>query len=95
MFFFRGKDVAKILGYKNTDDAIKRHVSENHKKTFLLSCPRESRGQVIKNYPVKTTGQVIKSCPPGTGGQVQGRCYHFLFNLKWKMFPRLKDGSTK
>ena len=35
MFFFRGKDVAKILGYKNTDDAIKRHVSEIIKKLFF------------------------------------------------------------
>ena len=47
--WFKAKEVALILGYKNTDDAIKRHVSENHKRTFLLSCPRESRGQVIKS----------------------------------------------
>ena len=44
--WFKAKQVAQILDYKNTDDAVKRHVSENHKKTFLLSCPRESRGQV-------------------------------------------------
>ena len=56
--WFKAKEVAQILGYKNTDDAIKRPVSENHKKTFLLSCPRESRGQVIKSWPVETTGQV-------------------------------------
>ena len=47
--WFKAKKVAQILGNKNTDDAVKRHVSENHKKTFLLSCPRESRGQVIKD----------------------------------------------
>ena len=47
--WFKAKEVALILGYKNTDDAIKRHVSENHKRTFLLSCLRESRGQVIKD----------------------------------------------
>ena len=56
--WFKAKNVAQILGYKNTDDAVKRHVSENHKKTFLLSCPRESRGQVIKSCPVESTGQV-------------------------------------
>ena len=44
--WFKGKDVAQILGYKNTEHAIKRHVSENHKKTFLLSCPPETGGQV-------------------------------------------------
>ena len=62
--WFKAKGVAQILGYKNTDDAIKRHVSENHKRKLLLSCPRESRGQVIKDK---------KSCPPETGGLVQGR----------------------
>ena len=44
--WFKGKQVSTILGYKNTDDAIKRHVSENLKRKLLLSCPRESRGQV-------------------------------------------------
>ena len=50
--WFKAKEVAQILGYKNTVDAIRKHVSENHKRTFLLSCPRESRGQV----------QNLKSC---------------------------------
>ena len=44
--WFKAKEVAQILGYKNTEHAIKRHVSENHKKTFLLSCPPETGGQV-------------------------------------------------
>ena len=88
--WFKAKEVAQILGYKNTDDAIKRHVSENHKRTFLLSCPRESRGQVIKSCPrethgqvikscqCETHGQVIKSCPRETHGQVQGRWIIFI-----------------
>ena len=62
--WFKAKEVAQILGYKNTDDTIKRHVSENHKRKLLLSCPRESRGQVIKDK---------KSCSVKTTGQVQGR----------------------
>ena len=44
--WFKAKEVAQILGYKNTEHAIKRHVSENHKKSFLLSCPPETGGQV-------------------------------------------------
>ena len=32
---FKSKDVALILGYSNTTDAIKRHVSENHKIKHL------------------------------------------------------------
>ena len=56
--WFRAKEVATILGYKKTEHAIKRHVSENHKRTFLLSQPIDSTGQVFK-----------KCCPPETGGQ--------------------------
>ena len=44
--WFKAKEVAQILGYKNTEHAIKRHVSENHKKSFILSCPPETGGQV-------------------------------------------------
>ena len=44
--WFKGKEVSTILGYKNTDDAIKRHVSENHKRKLLLSQPGDSRAQV-------------------------------------------------
>ena len=32
------------MGYKNTEKAIKSHVSENHKKTFLFCCQCESHG---------------------------------------------------
>ena len=56
--WFRAKEVAIILGYKKTENAINRHVSENHKRTFLLSQPVESTGWVFK-----------KCCPPETGGQ--------------------------
>ena len=44
--WFKAKEVAKVIGYKNTEHALKRHVSENHKRTFLLSCPPETGGQV-------------------------------------------------
>ena len=40
--WFKAKEVAKILGYKNTEHAIKRHVSENHKRTFIF-CSRLKR----------------------------------------------------
>ena len=43
--WFKAKQVAKILGYKKTENAIKRHVSENHKRKILLSCPPETGGQ--------------------------------------------------
>ena len=67
--WFKANEVAQILGYKKTENAIKRHVSENHKRTFLLSCHPETGGQVIKDK---------KSYHPETGGQVQGRWIIFV-----------------
>ena len=67
--WFKAKEVAQILGYKKTENAIKRHVSENNKRTLLLSCHPETGGQVIKDK---------KSCHPETGGQVQGRWIIFI-----------------
>ena len=40
--WFCGKDVAKILGYKDTNQAIRKHVDNEDQK----SCPVETTGQV-------------------------------------------------
>ena len=40
--WFQGKDVAKILGYSDTDQAIRKHVDEEDKN----SSPVETTGQV-------------------------------------------------
>ena len=37
------KGIAKILGYSVTDHAIRKHVSDNHKR--LICCPVEIKGQ--------------------------------------------------
>ena len=42
--WFKAKEVAQILGYKNTEKAIKRHVSENHKRKILFSNQHETHG---------------------------------------------------
>ena len=55
--WFKAKEVAQILGYKKTEKAIKSHVSENHKRTFLFCCQCETHGQQIKCCPPKTVGQ--------------------------------------
>ena len=44
--WFKAKEVAQILGYRDTNQAIRKHVSENHKRTFNLSQPVESTAQV-------------------------------------------------
>ena len=40
--WFKAKDVAEILGYKKPDQAIRKHVSENHKRK--IEQPLETRG---------------------------------------------------
>ena len=61
--WFQAKQVAQILEYKNTERAIKRHVSENHKRTFLFCCPPKTGGQQnikkVKCSPIQKTGQQI------------------------------------
>ena len=44
--WFKAKQVATILGYRDTNDAVRKHVSENHKRKILLSQPGDSPGQV-------------------------------------------------
>ena len=46
--FFIGKDVAKILGYQDTNQAIRKHVDEEDRK----------------RYPVETTGYTKGGRPP-------------------------------
>ena len=46
--WFQAKQVAQILGYKKTDDAIRKHVSENHKVKNVQ--PRETRGCTFTYY---------------------------------------------
>ena len=42
--WFKAKEVAQILGYKNTEKAVKSHVSENHKRKILFSNQHETHG---------------------------------------------------
>ena len=63
--WFKAKEVAQILGYKNTEHAIKRHVSENHKRTFLLSCPPETGRQVIKDKKAAILKRGVRSREDG------------------------------
>ena len=44
--WFKAKEVATILSYRDTNDAVRKHVSENHKRKILLSQPGNSPGQV-------------------------------------------------
>ena len=41
--WFRGKDVAKILGCSDTDDALRRHVDKKYK----IKCPQTSPGETL------------------------------------------------
>ena len=66
---------------------IRKHVSENHKRTFLFSSPVESTGQQnntkVKCCPVESTGQQntkVKCCPvESTGQQIDTRGKYSIF----------------
>ena len=47
--YFVGKDVAKALGYKDTSDALKRHVDEEDKLTRCFTDSGQSREMYIIN----------------------------------------------
>ena len=58
--FFLGKDVATILGYSNTKEALKRHVSEENKmiRFMQVNCRgRETRPQQNDNRGRETRPQ--------------------------------------
>ena len=42
--WFKGKDVAQILGYSDTNQAIRKHVSENHNMKHIFRQPVETTG---------------------------------------------------
>ena len=42
--WFKAKEVAQVLNYKNTEKAINRHVSENHKRKILFTNQHETHG---------------------------------------------------
>ena len=42
--WFKAKEVATILGYCDTDKAIRKHVSENHKRKVISNQPAETAG---------------------------------------------------
>ena len=47
--FFVGKDVASALGYKNTKDALKRHVDEEDRKGSGIATPLGMQQAIIIN----------------------------------------------
>ena len=47
--WFVGKDVAKILGYKDTSDAMRRHVDDEDKLTRCFTDSGQKRGLYIIN----------------------------------------------
>ena len=74
--WFKGKDVAVILGYRDTDQAIRKNVSTENKITQFIQpkcSPVSKTGQQnktkVKCSPVSKTGQQNKCCPLETGGQ--------------------------
>lgn len=45
--YFVGKDVAEVLGYSNTRDALGKHVDEEDKADVAIHDGRQNRNQII------------------------------------------------
>ena len=65
--WFKGKDVAKILGYRDTDYAVRRHVSIENKMTQFLQ-PKCSPGKT----PGQQNNTKVKCSPGKTPGEQNG-----------------------
>lgn len=52
--WFVAKDIAQILGYSKTDQAIRKHVDEEDKKKLKFFGPLDSRGQPEIELDIKT-----------------------------------------
>ena len=73
--WFKGKDVAQILGYRDTDDAVRRYVSIENKMTQFLKpkcspgkTPAQQNDTKVKCSPGKTPAQqndTKVNCSPG------------------------------
>ena len=62
IIWFRGKDVAEILGYSKTRDALSRHVdNEDKKQLFNYHTSVHKTGTVAPNTSVHKTGTVTPS----------------------------------
>ena len=44
--WFKGKDIAQILGYSDKDQALRKHVLEDYKKKTASQAPRRNHGFV-------------------------------------------------
>ena len=78
--WFRGKDVSQILGYKDSVNALKRHVSVENKMIQLIQ-PKRWGGETPpqQNDTIYTTKNVEKRGGGETPPQVQqGRWYTFI-----------------
>ena len=85
--WFRGKDVATILGYSKPENAIERHVSKNHKK-------RQNTWYPVSGSQVQNP----KSCPGKTLGQVrwctfidEAGFYELVFSSKLEAAKKFRD----
>ena len=83
--WFRGKEVAEILGYKDSVNALKRHVSTENKMIHLVQpkswggeTPPQQNDAKVKCFPGKTPVQVRKSWGGETPPLAQGRWFTFI-----------------
>ena len=58
-FYFKGKEVAEILDYEDTSQAIRNHVLEKYQKKFYYFLPRQNNGVEKKEEELNVTERTI------------------------------------
>ena len=48
--WFEGKEIATILGYNDTDQALRKHVWEENKKKTASEAPRQNDGLLLSHF---------------------------------------------
>ena len=81
--WFIGKDVAKILGFKDSVNALKRHVSLENKMIRLIQ-PKTRGGET----PPQQNNTKLKCCPPETRG---GETPPHQNNIRGKYFTMINE----
>ena len=92
--WFRGKDVAEILGYSKTRDALSRHVdNEDKKQLFTYHTSVHKTGTVGPNTSVHKTGTVASSGSMCTYINESG-FYSLVLSSKLKTAKKFKRWIT-
>ena len=73
--WFRGKEIAKILGYENTNRAIRKYVDDDDKKLIDHKIRLNSRGGKTPPHDEDQNSRGTKTVPRAEGFEKTFKCF--------------------